>query len=186
MSGDVVDDVGSANLAPAHENGQDSSSADPSAMQYAGFARRLAAFVIDFVVFTFLQIAIGIPSFLLIEWFAGGSESTIDKALMIICILVMWLYYAFLESSALQATFGKKLLGIQVVDLYGYQIGFWRATVRHFAKLISSLFFFFGFMVIDFTKHKQGMHDMMARTLVIMKPNIVMTNSGEERGHFGS
>ncbi len=89
---------------------------------------------------------------------------------MIICTVIWWLYYAVMESSALQATLGKKLLGIQVVDLYGNRTGFWRASVRNFAKVVSSLFFFLGFMIIDFTKYKQGMHDMIARTLVIKKP----------------
>jgi uncharacterized RDD family membrane protein YckC len=170
MSRDANHDAVQTNLPPTDSDLQDWSYADPVDFQYAGFARRLAAFAIDFVVFTALQIAIGVPSLLFIEWFTNASESTVDRILMIVCILVWWLYYAFMESSAHQATLGKKLLGIKVVDLYGNRIGFWRETVRNLAKAISSLFLFLGFMIIDFTKYKQGMHDMMARTLVLKKP----------------
>ena len=80
-----------------------------------------------------------------------------------------WLYYALLESSAWQATLGKKALGLEVTDMQGARISFGRATGRFFAKIISSIILCIGFIMIGFTEKKQGLHDMIAGTLVIRK-----------------
>src|SRR5262245_30233262 len=42
--------------------------------------------------------------------------------------VVDWLYYALLESSPVQATVGKRLLGLAVADEDGKRISFARAT----------------------------------------------------------
>ena len=78
----------------------------------------------------------------------------------------MWLYYALFESSSWQATPGKSLLGLYVTDLQGRPITFARATIRHFAKIISSLTFLVGYILAGFTEKKQALHDMIASCLV--------------------
>jgi uncharacterized RDD family membrane protein YckC len=80
-----------------------------------------------------------------------------------------WLYYALLESSAWQGTLGKKALGLEVTDLQGRRIGFGRASGRFFAKFISVLTLFIGFIMAGFTERKQALHDMIAGCLVIRK-----------------
>jgi uncharacterized RDD family membrane protein YckC len=80
-----------------------------------------------------------------------------------------WLYYALLESSTWQATLGKKALGLEVTDVEGRRISFGRATGRFFAKIISALILFIGFIMAGFTERKQALHDMIAGTLVIRK-----------------
>ena len=57
--------------------------------------------------------------------------------LALLRMVIHWLYYSLLESSAWQATLGKKALGLEVTDLDGNRIGFGRATGRFFAKIIS-------------------------------------------------
>ena len=81
--------------------------------------------------------------------------------------LVNWLYAALLESSSYQATLGKMALGLKVIALEGHRISFARATGRHFAKILSLLMFLIGFIMVGFTRRKQGLHDMLAGTLVI-------------------
>jgi len=81
--------------------------------------------------------------------------------------LVNWLYAALLESSSHQATLGKMALGLKVTDLEGRRISFVRATGRHFAKILSGMVLFIGFIMVGFTRRKQGLHDMVAGTLVI-------------------
>ena len=68
-------------------------------------------------------------------------ESTIST-------VIGWLYYAGMESSARQATLGKGLLGLRVTDLDGDRISFLRATGRHFAKILSALILFIGFIMV--------------------------------------
>ncbi len=42
-----------------------------------------------------------------------------------------------------------------------------RATGRHFAKIISAITLFIGYIMIAFSREKQGFHDIMAGTLVV-------------------
>jgi uncharacterized RDD family membrane protein YckC len=73
------------------------------------------------------------------------SPSLFIRHLMFIFLLVIggWLYYAFLESSAKQATIGKQVMRLIVADRKEQKISFMRATARYFSKmlwLIPSLF----------------------------------------------
>jgi uncharacterized RDD family membrane protein YckC len=78
-----------------------------------------------------------------------------------------WLYEALLTSSSWQGTIGKRVLHLKVVDEAGNRIGFGRATGRFFAKILSSMFFCIGFIMVGFTERKRGLHDMLAATVVM-------------------
>jgi uncharacterized RDD family membrane protein YckC len=84
-----------------------------------------------------------------------------------ISLVGQWLYFSLQESSDRQATLGKRVMGIKVVDLEGRRITFGRATGRHFAKLLSGLICDIGFIMAGFTERKQALHDMIASTLVV-------------------
>ncbi|MGB7927851.1 MAG: RDD family protein [Terriglobales bacterium] len=77
-----------------------------------------------------------------------------------------WLYEAFMESSSYQATLGKMIFGMKVTDLNGNRISFERATGRHFAKWLSAMVLCIGYIMVGFTERKQGLHDLLAGTLV--------------------
>lgn len=77
-----------------------------------------------------------------------------------------WLYFALQESSEYQCTLGKRILKIYVTDLEGRRISFGQATGRHFGKIVSTIILGIGYMMAGFTEKKQGLHDMMAGTLV--------------------
>jgi uncharacterized RDD family membrane protein YckC len=87
----------------------------------------------------------------------------------LLSIAIAWLYFAFMESSARQATVGKMALGIVVTDMDGNRIGFGRATGRFFAKYLSALILAIGFIMVAFTQKKQGLHDLIVNTLVVKK-----------------
>jgi uncharacterized RDD family membrane protein YckC len=78
-----------------------------------------------------------------------------------------WLYEALLTSSSWQGTIGKRVLRLKVVDEAGNRISFGRTTGRFFAKILSSMFFCIGFIMIGFTERKTGLHDMLAGTKVL-------------------
>jgi uncharacterized RDD family membrane protein YckC len=151
-------------------------------MSYAGFWRRLAAYIIDaIVVSAVLGIVlvvlnlVGIPMFenvetaTQVEGMSASAEVTATPTPLAIVIIIVaeWLYFAGLESSARQATVGKMALGIRVIDLDGGRIGFGRATCRLLAKIISALILYIGFIMAGFTARKQGLHDMICGTLVV-------------------
>jgi len=78
-----------------------------------------------------------------------------------------WLYFSLCESSSWQGTVGKKVLGLRVTDMNGHRIGFGKATGRYFGKILSGLILGVGFIMIAFSEQKQGLHDMLAGTLVV-------------------
>jgi uncharacterized RDD family membrane protein YckC len=85
---------------------------------------------------------------------------------LMLVIFGSWLYEAFMLSSPYQATLGKMIFGMKVTDLYGNRISFARATGRHFAKWLSGMILGIGYIMVGFTERKQGLHDMLAGTLV--------------------
>jgi uncharacterized RDD family membrane protein YckC len=93
--------------------------------------------------------------------------------IMLISILLSWAYFALMESSAWQGTLGKKMMGIQVTDLYGARISLGRATIRLAIKSLLSSWLFIGYIIAFFTQKKQSLHDLVAGTLVLTKQNII-------------
>jgi len=78
------------------------------------------------------------------------------------------LYYAVTESSRLQATFGKKTLGLQVTNLSEKRISFLRALVRAPCKILSLLSFFsLGILVMFLDPKKRTFHDRITETLIV-------------------
>jgi uncharacterized RDD family membrane protein YckC len=134
--------------------------ADTTSM-YAGFWRRVAAFLLDGLILGVVTLPLNLA-------FGGDDGYTAaSSGVQSISTVLGWLYYALMESSAKQATLGKMALGIIVTDLEGRRIGFGKATGRYFAKILSFLILGIGFLMIAFTQRKQGLHDILAGTLVI-------------------
>ena len=129
---------------------------------YAGFWRRVAAALIDGLLLSVVTVPLTL---------AFGDDTYADaarsSAASSISVVVTWLYSALMESSAKQATVGKMALGMIVTDMEGRRIGFGKATGRHFAKILSALILGIGFIMVAFTQRKQGLHDILAGTLVI-------------------
>ena len=123
--------------------------------RYVGFWRRAAAYIIDGII---LSIVFGLLS-------TGMS----DYSASLISIIGGWIYFAYLESSQYQGTLGKMLLGAKVVDYEGSRISFGKATLRYFSKIISAIILLIGYIMVAFTQKKQGLHDMIAGTLVVSR-----------------
>ena len=85
----------------------------------------------------------------------------------VLYLTVNWLYEAGMQSSKFQATPGKLILGMRVVDTKGQRIGFAQASGRFFASLLSGLLFCIGYLMVAFSAHKQALHDRIAGTLVV-------------------
>ena len=137
-------------------------------MNNAGFWKRLAAIFIDSFLLTFIAFVL----MFFIGFFIGGMMSEpemiakVSNFGMLINVVIVWLYFAIQESSEKQATFGKRILGIYVTSKDGSRLSFAQATIRYFSKYLSSILLI-GFIMAAFTKNKQGLHDMIADTLVV-------------------
>jgi uncharacterized RDD family membrane protein YckC len=105
---------------------------------------------------------------LIAAWHALGAGSKL--ALVVGFILSMGVIYsALFESSAWQATFGKRLLDMHVTDDEGGRIGVRRALGRWFWKFFLGYFWInvASLVTIPFTKEKKALHDYVAKTLVV-------------------
>lgn len=138
---------------------------------YAGFWWRFLAYLIDGMISACVFFPLGM--ILGVAIVASGEDPSSPPmigarlGLNGVSLLVTWLYYALCESSSWQGTVGKKVCGLRVTDLNGNRINFGKATGRHFGKILSGLILGIGFIMIAFTDQKQGLHDMMAGTLVL-------------------
>ena len=82
-------------------------------------------------------------------------------------VIVSSLYYCLLQSSKHQATYGMRMLGIKIYDEGFNRVGFWRLLGRHLSTGLSGMILYIGFFMIGWTKRKQGLHDIIARTVVV-------------------
>lgn len=84
----------------------------------------------------------------------------------LIKLILVYFYFVLLETSVWQGTIGKRLLKIRVTDMQGKRISFKRATIRFLSKILSAQLLI-GYIMILFTNKKQGLHDLIAKTLVV-------------------
>ncbi len=135
---------------------------------YAGFWKRVAAFIIDMIITTIIGFPVSVIIGTIMETL-GIDLDIIELSGQLFGIISGWIYYAAMESSKLQASLGKLALSIKVTNLNGDRVSFAQATGRHFGKPISTLTLGIGFIMVAFTERKQGLHDVMSGSLVVNK-----------------
>ncbi len=154
---------------------------------YAGFWLRLVAYIIDYIIIYVVQSFIFIPVLGLMGiTFASkmddmgtmsdaetmgmvGSMIAVAGATALLTTIIALLYWSLMESSKYQATVGKIALGLKVTDLDGNSLDFVKSLIRNVCKIISGMILFIGYIMAGFTEKKQGLHDIIAGTLVVKK-----------------
>jgi uncharacterized RDD family membrane protein YckC len=155
------------------------------AVAYAGFWLRVVAAIIDGIVvsiplapFFFLFFASLIPSLMRSQDPLEVIAAVLPRLMLFVLVTLAgsWLYWSLLESSAWQATLGKKALGLYVTDISGQQATFARTSGRFFAgrglsyvPSIGGLYFLISCICAGLTEKKQAVHDMIAGCLVLRK-----------------
>lgn len=148
---------------------------------HAGFWKRVAAYILDaillYIVFKVVGTFFGVSAAedAMKQEMLGGTSfmqayahfNTSMWPYTLLTTALTWLYFACCESSAWQATVGKLALGIRVTDMQGARISFPRALGRYAAKYLSAFILCIGFIMVAFTRRKQGLHDLIAGTLVL-------------------
>ncbi len=147
--------------------------ATPRERPPAGFWLRFAAAFIDGLVLIPLWFASSFISALaqvaLVSAHNRALYAIAGQVTWVIYILGAWPYYALMESSRAQATVGKMALGIVVTDIGGRPLSFGRASARYWAKGLSIVICYVGFLLAAFTQRKQALHDLVVGTLVLRK-----------------
>lgn len=142
------------------EMSAESAGAGGGSVVYGGFWARFIALILDSAIITVIGVVLMVALFMAM----GATGVLIGN---IAFFILQLLYWPVMESSARQATFGKRLMGLQVTDLQGDRTSFVKSLLRNLAKILSSLILMVGFLLAAFTARKQGLHDMMAGCLVV-------------------
>src|SRR3569623_933186 len=138
--------------------------------RYAGFWLRCAASLVDTVIFVLLIVVtsmlfgLGMPTQLGMS--ATGTDTllrfTLENLLPATITLFFWIKFL--------GTPGKLLCGCQVVDANsGGPLRAGQALLRYLGYFISTLPLGLGFLWIAWDKRKQGFHDKIAKTVVILE-----------------
>lgn len=149
--------------------------------KYAGFWRRLIAFTIDgTIIFFIFMILFFIAS---MAFFSGAISVNSDRILADLnhptqfspVMFYLWAFYIVVNiiyftyfHGATGRTPGKMILGLQVVTEEGNPISFGTAFLRAVGYFISNILYL-GFIWAAFDRRKQGWHDKIAGTVVIIK-----------------
>ena len=157
------------------------------ALEFAGFWRRLVAFLIDL-----FSVAVICSVIILIfspqRWFGlGGFWGTGDVfeepfwqafpyllAGNVLSVLVNIAYFVGFWLRRGQ-TPGKMLLGIKLIRTDASNVNLSVALLRYIGYIVSTATLFIGFIWIAFDSHKQGFHDMIADTYVVRIPEAPIT-----------
>ena len=138
---------------------------------YAGFARRLVAALIDTLILSLV-----LELMYLLFWGHGNMRLVavdgnvqlmseggwLDNLFFLLATIVLWVKYG--------GTPGKLLMGCHVIDLAtGKYLTPGKALLRYLAYFVSALPLGLGFFWIIWDKRKQGFHDKIAKTVVVVE-----------------
>ena len=152
--------------------------------KFAGFWRRLVAFMIDSTIVTIIFAVLLVIASLAFffgamsadnnAWIADLTNLTgFSSALLLIMVFYFSIntaYFTYFHGTT-GRTPGKMLLGLQVYSDDGTEVSFGIAFLRAVGYLVSSLLLTIpiGFIWAAFDKKKQAWHDKIAGTVVIIK-----------------
>jgi uncharacterized RDD family membrane protein YckC len=135
---------------------------------YAGFWLRLAAAIID----SLLLLAIILPIELAVygreyldatKLIYGPVDFIVSWVFPVVATILFWIYRA--------ATPGKIWLKLRIADARtGQPPSLQQSIVRYFGYFLSIIPLFLGFLWIAWDPRKQGFHDKLAGTVVLVRP----------------
>ena len=141
-------------------------------LQPSGVWSRIGSYLLDALIFV-LGIGI-ICSVVLGSAFRDGEMLPGHGGMLAVlgsAILVAWFFYfPFMESSERQATLGKMITHLKVVDSNGGKVSLLRATGRNLVKLLCIIIGFLklvSIIVMLCNERKRCIHDFAASTYVV-------------------
>ena len=123
-------------------------------MKYADFNARMLAHNVDLIVL--------LPFFYLIGWLIEDNI-----LLIVLCWCFYTMYHIIFEMSQWNGTPGKKFQKLEVTNFDGNPASVAQIIYRNMIKIVSILILFAGVIMIAFDEKKRGLHDRLAKTIVI-------------------
>lgn len=166
---------------------------DGIALEFAGFWRRAGAFLIDLLVLSVVSsicmpyqyfgfMKLSTPDFLtnIPDWFVLPQlifGNLLTVLVGIAYFIIFWIWRG--------QTLGKLVFNIKVIRPDGSNVTISIAFLRYLGYIVSTLTLFMGFIWIAFDKHKQGFHDKIAGTYVVILPQPKVKASAAGRMQAG-
>ncbi len=94
----------------------------------------------------------------------GNDPSMVTIFVLMIAVTSI---YLFVFQAVIGRTVGKRVIGAQVIDVYGDPPTAGRAALRTLGSLVSVATLGLGFLWIGFDSEKRGFHDWIASTYVV-------------------
>ena len=147
--------------------------------ELAGFGARFAAYFIDSIILSIITAPV---SFYLNSHFIPDENLPLDQLLHSLLILIAIgtiigfaasiTYFTALEGGNRNATLGKRLLKIRVLDIHKQPIGMKEAFIRNLGRFgfipgLSSIILLIDTILILVTDRQQRIGDRMAHTIVV-------------------
>lgn len=134
--------------------------------KYVGFWKRFVAYLFDLIF-------VSLPYYSIIGLFKLDINSSIYQ---LMSLIVNALYFIFFWATQDGQTVGNRILKIKVIKEDGTAMNLSSAILRYVGFIFSSVILCIGFIWVGFDKKKQGLHDKLAKTVVIEtgKPKTIL------------
>lgn len=151
-----------------------SDTSESGGLRYASFETRLVAFILDLIVLvSFLALFFALAGLELLVRTDFGEEDPSTWELNAAAIIILTYFLAFVPLYFVGLwvwrgqTLGKMAVAIRVLRSDGRPVGVGAALLRLVGYLFSWLLLFAGFLMILFSRRRQGLHDHLADTIVV-------------------
>lgn len=122
--------------------------------KYGGFWKRLLAYAIDTLLIY------------IVFWLIPGVD--MEDTWVNVAMFVAWTAYFVWMVGTYGATIGKMVLKLKIVKENGKRVSYSDALLRELASYLSLFVLGIGFLSIGWDPRKQGWHDKIAKTIVIV------------------
>ena len=144
--------------------------AAPGTLVYAGVGARFVAILIDgLIIGALFAVPIVILSIILAASHPGEKPDGPPAWFMGIILLLYILppLYEIFMIGKYGATWGKMAMKLKVVRPDGGPVSYGRSTGRYFAKILSGMIIYIGFLMAFWDKERRALHDQICQTRVI-------------------
>jgi uncharacterized RDD family membrane protein YckC len=149
--------------------------------RYGGFWIRFVAIVIDAIILGVVGLIVGLPLRMILGVSTISAVQTNDPSAVaamlpailgmagvsILINLAIGIAYDVYFVSTKGGTIGKLAVGLQIIRLDGSRLSMGQAFGRYFAKFLSAMILYIGFIMAGFDAEKRSLHDRICNTLVI-------------------
>ncbi len=139
--------------------------------RYANHFQRIAAFLIDLFICSLICVLLLASQVSEVENPVKFQEFLLQNQSSVQTLMygIFFLYFILFESSKLQGSIGKLILGIKVCDLEGKRLHHTKVAVRTLSKVLALVAVFVLIFLMFFNEKNQGLHDIWAKSLVVKR-----------------